>query len=144
MAAHQLRLGALTRRIALALAPALALAAAAAVANAAESPLRGTTWAQDAAGSPSPSLRFDPLQSRLSGSAGCNRISGAFDLDGARLVVSRVVSTRRACVPDNSAEERFLKALAEVQRWRIESGALLLLSESGAPLLTLHSAPARP
>ena len=142
MAAHQLRLGALRRQVALAAALALALPAAVAVASAAELPLRGT--AQGEAGSPSPSLRLDPLQPRLSGYAGCNRISGAFEIDGARLVVSRLVSTRRVCVPDDGAEQRFLQAQAGVRHWRIEGGALLLLSAAGAPRLTLRAAPERP
>ena len=133
MAAHQLRLGALRRQVALAAALALALPAAVAVANAAELPLRGT--AQGEAGSPSPSLRLDPLQPRLCGYAGCNRISGAFELDGARLVVSRLASTRRVCVPDDGAEQRVLQAQAGVRHWRIEGGA---------PLSTLRAAPERP
>ena len=147
MAAHQLRLGALRVGAALAIAvaaagAAVAAAAAAAAVDAAENPLRGTTWAADAAASPS--LRLDPTQSRLSGLAGCNRISGNFGLAGERLVFGAMASTRRACVPDDGAEERFLKALAEVRRWRINSGALQLLDEAGATLLTLHAAPARP
>lgn len=137
MAAHELRLGALKRA---ALAGALCVAAM--MAQAADAPLRGTTWAPGA--SASPSLRLDPVQARLSGHAGCNRISGGFELDGERLVFGPVASTRRACVPDDGAEERFLKTLSEVRRWRIKSGALLLLGESGAPLLTLHAAPHRP
>ena len=144
MAAHQLRLGALRRQVGLAAALALALPAAVAVANTAELPLRGTTWAQGEAGSPSPSLRLDSLQPRLHGYAGCNRISGAFELDGARLVVSRLVSSRRVCVPDDGAEQRFLQAQAGVRHWRIEGGALLLLSAAGAPLPTLRAAPERP
>ena len=136
MAAHQLRLGALRQWAA------LAVVAAACTVHAAETPLRGTSWASGAAASPR--LLLDAVQPRLSGYAGCNRISAGFKLDGDRLAFSGMVSTRRACVPDDDADERLLKALAEVRRWRIESGALLLSSESGAPLLTLHAAPERP
>ncbi len=139
MAAHQLRLGALRQ---LAAQAALAVVAAACTVHAAETPLRGTTWASGAAASPR--LLLDAVQPRLSGYAGCNRISASFKLDGDRLAFSAMVSTRRACVPDDDADERLLKVLAEVRRWRIESAALLLFSESGAPLLTLHAAPGRP
>lgn len=143
MAADQLRLGALKRATLVgALFVATVMAAAAQAAQAADAPPRGTTWSPGA--SASPSLRLDPVQARFSGHAGCNRISGSFELDGERLVFGPMASTRRACVPDDGAEERFLKTLSEVRRWRIDSGALLLLGESGAPLLTLRAAPNRP
>ena len=90
MAADQLRLGALKRAALTA-----ALCVVTAVAQAADTPLRSATWAPGAAASPS--LRLDPVQARLSGHAGCNRISGSFDLDGERLVLGPLASTAARC-----------------------------------------------
>jgi copper homeostasis protein (lipoprotein) len=104
-------------------------------------PLRGTTWQllPAAASGGTPHLVLDATQPRLSGQGQCNRISGTFTLDGERLFFGQVVATRRACFPDDGAEQRFLQALAQVQRWRIEGGELLLLgSEGPAPLLRLQ------
>ena len=96
MAADQLRLGALKRAVlAAALCVATAIAQAAPAAQTADAPLRGATWAPGA--SASRSLRLDPVQARLSGHAGCNRISGSFDLDGERLVLGPLVSTAARC-----------------------------------------------
>lgn len=120
-----------------------------ACATPANPPLRGTTWSQGALGTgpdapPVPSLKLDPQATRVSGYAGCNRINGSFTLDGSRLSFSSVVSTRRACFPDDGSEARFLKALSEVRTWRLDGGRLLLLSEQGTTLLQLQAAADRP
>lgn len=54
---------------------------------------------RDVVGDRSATLRF--AQGRVTGSAGCNQISGNFLSDGNRLTVSQTVSTRMAC--DGSA-----------------------------------------
>jgi heat shock protein HslJ len=106
-------------------------------------PLRGTTWVlvqPDAAASgATPHLLLDAAQLRVSGQAPCNRITGGFTLDGDRLAFGQVVSTRRACFPDDGGDQRFLQALAQVQRWRIDGGELLLFGSdaAAAPLLRL-------
>lgn len=49
---------------------------------------------------------------RVSGSAGCNRLSGGFNSDGRRLTIQQMVSTRMACEPQLMAQEQRLLDLA--------------------------------
>jgi copper homeostasis protein (lipoprotein) len=122
----------------------IALLAAVQMAGAAAPTLRGTTWvlSPKAETGTTPTLVLDTAQLRVSGRAQCNRIMGSFTLDGDKLFFGEVASTRRACYPDDGSEQRFLQALAQVQRWRIEGGELLLLgAEGNTPLLRLKAAP---
>ncbi len=48
---------------------------------------------------------------RISGSAGCNRLSGSFASDGTRLTVGQVAATRMACAPELMAQEARVQAL---------------------------------
>lgn len=150
MAAGQLQLGTVTRRPFAGAALTLALSAVLGCATAADAPLRGTTWAAPAgatgttgAGTP-PHLKLETQELRLSGFAGCNRINGSFAIDGSRISFGTVVSTRRACYPDDGSEQRFLQALSEVRGWRMEGGQLLLLADGGKPLLRFSAAPDKP
>jgi putative lipoprotein len=59
---------------------------------------------------------------RVSGSGGCNRIGGSAELDGDHLRFSQMISTRMACAPAlMNQESRFLGALADVRRFRVDS-----------------------
>lgn len=99
-------------------------------------PLRGTTWVlADAAGGKTPFLTLDPVQQQLIGQAQCNRLMGQFTLAGDQIGFGQVASTRRACIPDDGSEERFMQALAGVKRYRIERNELLLFGDGSAPLL---------
>jgi heat shock protein HslJ len=121
---------------------ALLMVAVAGFATAAGAPLRGTTWALPASGTAAPpSFKLDSSELRV---AGCNRISGSFVLDGAKLSFGSMVSTRRACYPDDGTETRFLKALSEVRGWRMEGAQLVLLSDTGSSLLRLAAVPDKP
>lgn len=108
-------------------------------------PLRGTTWVMvgsDGAKMPRPpSIRLDPEQPRVSGFAGCNRLMGTYELDGARLVFGGAATTRMACLDGEDVEQRFLQAYAGVRGWRIEGGELLLTGADGATLLRMQPGP---
>jgi len=64
---------------------------------------------------------------KLSGSGGCNRLFGSFDLSGNSLQFHSVASTRMACA-DNSMEHEpaLLEALKLVSSYRIEGDTLIL------------------
>ena len=81
-----------------------------------------------------PTLRFEG--GRALGNDGCNRYSAAAQIDGARLQLSpRGASTLRACVgPQEAVAGAFNAALAKVQGWRVDAGALVLLDAAGAPV----------
>ncbi|MGB3166322.1 MAG: YbaY family lipoprotein [Alteraurantiacibacter sp.] len=75
---------------------------------------------------------------RLSGSAGCNTYSGAFDLTGNSLSVSTPLAvTRKMCVPALMAQEtRFLETLQQPLTVSTgDDGALLLSGSNGQFLL---------
>src|SRR5436190_8393271 len=44
-----------------------------------------------------PYIEFDVVAKRFSGDGGCNRIAGAFKVDGRHIRFSETISTRRAC-----------------------------------------------
>ncbi|MBX3602682.1 MAG: META domain-containing protein [Rubrivivax sp.] len=108
-------------------------------------PLRGTTWVLVAVSGEKmprpPSLRLDPEQPRVNGFAGCNRLMGTFELDGARLSFGSAATTRMACLDGEDVEQRFLQAYGAVRGWRIEGGELLLTGADGATLLRMKPGP---
>lgn len=80
-------------------------------------------------------LVFQADPPRVSGSGGCNRFAGAYALDGDKLALRGVVSTKRACLGGGQVESRFLSALSEVTHYRIQGARLVLFSGAGAPVL---------
>lgn len=86
------------------------------------------------------SIVFDPETSTASGSGGCNRFSGGYVQDGAKLTFGNLASTMMACSSAAMTQEQALfTALAAVRGFSIEdSGARLLLKDdSGKGLLDL-------
>ncbi|MCP9887021.1 META domain-containing protein [Cyanobium sp. ATX 6A2] len=110
-------------------------------------PLRGTNWRlqnlEAAGGSQQPpaggrqvELLFDPDSERVSGSGGCNRLMGGFELEGDSLRFSPLASTKMACTPAvMDFETDVFRALEQVRGWRIEGTGLTLLGEGGTSLL---------
>jgi uncharacterized lipoprotein YbaY/heat shock protein HslJ len=113
--------------------------------------LRGTVWRLEALqGSTAPTLlqppgrgaelQLDATSERVSGSGGCNRLMGGFQLQGEELRFSRLASTRMACGPEVMAfEQRFVEALDQVRRWSIDRNNLLLQDERGRTLLVFST-----
>lgn len=105
------------------------------------SPLRNTYWklthlgdapARTAERQREAHLIFAAHERRVSGSGGCNRITGGFDLDGDRLRLSRMAGTMMACLEGMEQERLFLQSLGAVHRYRISGDQLELLDASGA------------
>lgn len=58
------------------------------------------------------------VDGRAYGSAGCNHWFGPYQLEGQRLTFGELGSTRKLCAPAlMEQEQRFLKTLADTQRW---------------------------
>lgn len=76
----------------------------------------------------------------MSGSGGCNRISGGYSLSGDRLSFGRTTSTMMACADPimTNTEQIFLKALPRVTRWRIMAASLELLDSAGKVVATFE------
>lgn len=68
---------------------------------------------------------------RVSGSTGCNRLAGTYQLSGARIALGQVATTRMACLEGMEQERAFLAMLAALDGWRIADGRLELLDAQG-------------
>lgn len=106
-------------------------------------PLRNTYWkvvrlgdspVEAAEQQQEPHLILATDQPRVSGSGGCNRLSGAFTLDGNMLRFSGMAGTMMACLKGMEQEGRFKDALGKAERYRIEGNHLELLDAGGAVL----------
>lgn len=72
-------------------------------------------------------------EQRVSGTGGCNRLIGGYELDGNQLSFKQLALTRMAC-PDMKYESAFAKALETTATWKI-SGAHLELSDAAGTML---------
>jgi heat shock protein HslJ len=73
-------------------------------------------------------LSFDSAGS-VSGSTGCNSVSGTYALDGTSLTFGPLATTRMACEEALMAQETaVLDALAAVEGWEIDADANLHLA----------------
>jgi len=99
--------------------------------------LAGTSWtiaevdgAAPVAGS-SPSLDFD-ANGRASGDASCNRLTGGYAQDGAKLTFSQIATTRRACPPPIGEQEaKVLKILEGASGFEMSGPDLLISGSAG-------------
>ncbi|WP_022967094.1 META domain-containing protein [Denitrificimonas caeni] len=73
---------------------------------------------------------------QASGLAGCNNWMAKYQLSGNGLRLDNIATTRKLCAPAlMEQEQRFLAALATVQRWEFaEHQQLLLWPEQGAAI----------
>ncbi|MBM3479018.1 MAG: META domain-containing protein [Alphaproteobacteria bacterium] len=121
-------------------------------AAASEAPFAGTRWRLVALGEApvvvadaarAPHLVFAAEGGRISGSDGCNRVLGAYALDGARLSVSGLAATRMACTDGMEQAAAFARALGATAGHRIAGDRLELLDESGRVVARLEAEPPR-
>jgi putative lipoprotein len=78
-----------------------------------------------------PFLDFDVEELRVSGSGGCNRLTGSFETTGGELRFGPIATTLRACLePVMHRETAFLAALARTTGFRLDKEGLALLDGS--------------
>jgi heat shock protein HslJ len=82
-------------------------------------------------------ITLDPKAHRFTGSAGCNRINGSFDVQGEALRFGRAASTMKAC-PDMDKERAFLDVLEDTRRYRTSGRTLELMNGDGKVLARLE------
>ncbi len=115
-----------------------------------DEPIEGPVWRLDqlggepvaSAGDPQrdPQLQFDRRNGRVSGSGGCNRVSGTFERNGSTLKLSQLASTRMACTDPglSTKEAQFFAALQATASYRLQGPTrLALLDAGGRTLATL-------
>ncbi|MCY1374529.1 MAG: META domain-containing protein [Pseudomonadota bacterium] len=90
-------------------------------------------------------LQFDRNSGRVSGSGGCNRVTGSFTRAGVSLKLGQMAATRMACAdPVRGANEaQFLSALQNTTSYRLAPGRLALLDGSGRTVALLSSGTTR-
>jgi len=86
-----------------------------------------------------PGLVFDATTHRVSGSGGCNRLTGGYEVKGEQLEFGQMASTRMACVSGMETEQKFLAALEKVKKWKIAGRQLELMDDSGGVVAVLEA-----
>lgn len=81
-----------------------------------------------------PYLVLDRANQHVSGSGGCNRITGSYKLKGNELTFSRMVATMMACMQGMDTEKKFLKALGDVTSWKITGHTLQVFDDNQNPV----------
>ena len=90
------------------------------------------------------SLVFHTEGGRVTGSGGCNRLTGTYIADGSSLHFNGMASTRMACTHGTEIETKFLGALEHVRSWKIAGQQLDLLDENGRSLVRFVVGAAKP
>jgi len=76
----------------------------------------------------------------VTGSGGCNRLTGSYSVSGSRLSFGPIASTRMACASGMQNEQSFLNVFARVRSWRISGQTLELLDDRGNSLARFDTA----
>jgi len=84
-----------------------------------------------------PWIELDPRSQRVTGSGGCNRISGDYESGRGILRFRDLTSTQMAC-PSMETETAFFRALNQTRRYRIIGRTLQLMDDLGRPLAQLE------
>jgi len=78
-----------------------------------------------------PYIQLDPEGHHVSGSGGCNRLMGGYELNGNNLKFTQIGLSRMACLHGANTESQFVQALNQVNSWKIGGGALSLMDSNG-------------
>lgn len=115
-----------------------------------DEPIEGPVWrlaqlGDEPVGQSEAQVQFDRSSGRVSGSGGCNRVSGSFTRSGVALKIGQLASTRMACAdPTRGANEaQFLSALQSTASYSLAPGRLALLDAGGRTVAVLSSGSSR-
>jgi heat shock protein HslJ len=64
---------------------------------------------------------------------------GGYELRGDTLTLARMASTMMACPDGMETEQKFLKALGQVKRWKIAGQQLEMMDGSGKVILVFEA-----
>ena len=78
-----------------------------------------------------PHFILNPESRHVSGSGGCNRLGGSYELHGDRLTFGQMAGTMMACPEGSDTEQAFLEALRQVHTWKITGQHLELFDTAG-------------
>lgn len=78
-----------------------------------------------------PYIQLQAAGHHVSGSGGCNRLAGGYEVNGNHLKFTQMASTRMACLHGGDTEAQFMQALDQVSTWKIGGGTLSLMDADG-------------
>ncbi|MBO9516149.1 MAG: META domain-containing protein [Variovorax sp.] len=116
-----------------------------------DEPIEGPVWRLEQLGGETvapgsdpqrdPQLQFDRRNGRVSGSGGCNRVTGSFERSGSSLKMSQLASTRMACADParGASEAQFFAALQATTSYRLQGASRMSLLDSGGRTLAVLS-----
>ena len=81
-----------------------------------------------------PSLVLQSENLRVTGSGGCNRQMGSYEVSGNDVHFGQLAGTMMACPTGMDTEKEFLATLRQVSRWRIAGEHLEFYDASGKVL----------
>jgi copper homeostasis protein (lipoprotein) len=84
-----------------------------------------------------PWIELEPKAMRVTGSGGCNRISGGYTAGDGTLRFGALITTRMACV-DMKTETAFLRALEATRRYRVRGREVELYDGKGSVVARLE------
>lgn len=90
-----------------------------------------------ARGEREPWIELEPRTNHVSGTGGCNRISGSYVLRDDALRFNKLVTTRMACA-SLATENAFLRVLNETDQYRVRGRTLELYNGNGGFLARLE------
>ena len=87
-----------------------------------------------------PYIELNAASHRMSGSDGCNRLMGGYELEGDHLRFPGVARTMMACAHGMGAGEAMLKALDGARAWKVSGSTLTLQDANGHALARFAAA----
>ena len=87
-------------------------------------------------------LQLSDEDKTLSGSNGCNRLMGSYEIsNGVHLSFSKNATTRMACQLNGWDEMKFNQALGSISNFTISGNRLMLNTETKAPIAIFEATP---
>lgn len=86
-----------------------------------------------------PSLKFSANDQNLSGTDGCNRLVGSYQIKNQQIQFQNLVSTRMMCQDNMQQANQFNQALTKVAAYQVYGSSLRLLDRYGNVVLLFHA-----
>ncbi len=91
-----------------------------------------------------PYLRLSSFNSTLSGTGGCNRFRGGYEVSGQSVIFKDVGRARMGCPKGTNSDDAFLKALQAARKWQITEDRMDLLDEKSGSVASFRGIPPQP
>ena len=91
------------------------------------------------AGGQAANITLQGAEPHVSGFAGCNQLSGGYELDGDQLSFGQLAMTARACTEGGELEREFAKALGDTRGYEVTDNILRLRDASDAVIAELKA-----